>query len=67
MLPPGLGFNALSPRALEMAAANDAPRGYWDWRPVIEANSGGRYPYTLASNLFFALREALAVLSSASA
>ena len=63
MLPPGLGFNALSPRALEVAAANDAPRGYWDWRPVIEANSGGRYPYTPASNLFFALREALAMLA----
>jgi alanine-glyoxylate transaminase/serine-glyoxylate transaminase/serine-pyruvate transaminase len=32
MLPPGLGFVAVGPRAVERAAHNPAPRFYWDWR-----------------------------------
>ena len=31
MLPPGLAFVAASERALAVAAANPAPRFYWDW------------------------------------
>ncbi len=62
MLPPGLGFNALGPRALEVAATRSGPLGYWAWAPVIEANRTGRYPYTPATNLFYGLREALRLL-----
>ncbi|MBO0848742.1 MAG: aminotransferase class V-fold PLP-dependent enzyme, partial [Pseudonocardia sp.] len=41
MLPPGLGFNAVSAKA--MAARTDArlPRGYWDWGPMLDANARG--------------------------
>ena len=62
MLPPGLGFNAVSEKAL--AASRDAklPRNYWDWRPIVEQNRAGFFPYTPATNLLFALREALRML-----
>ena len=62
MLPPGLGFTAVSDKALD--AANDAtlPRSYWDWSAVLEANKTGFFPYTPATNLLFGLDEALTML-----
>jgi len=62
MLPPGLGFNAVSAKAL--AAAKDAkmPRAYWDWQPMIRDGAVGFFPYTPAINLLFGLREALRML-----
>ena len=62
MLPPGLGFNALSDRALEAGARATLPRSYWDWDAVLEANRAGFYPYTPATNLLFGLEAALAML-----
>jgi alanine-glyoxylate transaminase/serine-glyoxylate transaminase/serine-pyruvate transaminase len=62
MLPPGLGFNAVSPRALEAAREAKLPRSYWEWGPIIEANRSGNYPYTPATNLLYGLREALRLL-----
>jgi alanine-glyoxylate transaminase / serine-glyoxylate transaminase / serine-pyruvate transaminase len=35
---------------------------YWDWRPIIEANRGGFWPYTPPTNLLYGLREAVAML-----
>ncbi|HEY2030514.1 MAG TPA: aminotransferase class V-fold PLP-dependent enzyme [Myxococcales bacterium] len=63
MLPPGLSFNALSPRALEGNAAARAPRSYWDWKPMLETNPAGFFPYTPATNLLYGLRDALRMLS----
>lgn len=62
MLPPGLGFNAVSEKAL--AARRDArsPRSYWDWEDVINANRVGFFPYTPSTNLLYGLREALHIL-----
>lgn len=62
MLPPGLGFNAVSPKAL--AAAQDAslPKAYWDWSPILELNRRGVFPYTPATNLLFGLDVALDML-----
>jgi alanine-glyoxylate transaminase/serine-glyoxylate transaminase/serine-pyruvate transaminase len=62
MLPPGLAFNAISEKAL--AATDDArlPKGYWDWKPAIEACRTGFFPYTPPTTLLFGLREALAIL-----
>ena len=48
MLPAGLGFNAVSPRALAAAETARMPRSYWDWRPIVEANEAGFWPYTLS-------------------
>ncbi len=60
MLPAGLSFNAVSERA--RAADGRMPRSYWDWEPIIAANETGYWPYTSATNLFYGLREALAML-----
>jgi alanine-glyoxylate transaminase/serine-glyoxylate transaminase/serine-pyruvate transaminase len=62
MLPPGLGFNAVSARALAAAEQGGGPRGYWDWGPVIAGNRAGSFPYTPATNLLYGLREALRLL-----
>ncbi len=61
MLPPGLGMNAVSAKALQAAETARLPRSYWDWRPVLAAARTGRFPYTPATNLLFGLREALAI------
>ncbi len=62
MLPPGLGFNAISPKALAASKTARLPRSYWDWQPMIENNEKGFFPYTPATNLLYGLKEALAML-----
>jgi len=62
MLPPGLGFNAVSGKALEASASAKLSRAYWDWQPILEANRQGFFPYTPATNLLYALDEALSML-----
>jgi alanine-glyoxylate transaminase / serine-glyoxylate transaminase / serine-pyruvate transaminase len=63
MLPPGLGLNAVSEKALAAARWARLPRSYWDWPPVLAAAGTGLFPYTPATNLLFGLREALAMLN----
>src|ERR1700677_2029619 len=58
MLPPGLSFNAISDKALKAAEAAKLPRSYWDWRPMLEANKTGYFPYTPGTNLLYGLNEA---------
>ena len=62
MLPPGLGFNAVSDKALAAARTATLPRSYWDWQAVITANQSFTFPYTPATNLLFGLDEALTML-----
>jgi len=62
MLPPGLSFNAVSPRALEASRRAALPRSYWRWEEMIAHNRSGYFPYTPATNLLYGLREALAML-----
>jgi len=62
MLPPGLGFNAVSQKALSAAASAHLPRSYWDWEPMIRDNLNGFFPYTPATNLLYGLRESLQML-----
>jgi alanine-glyoxylate transaminase/serine-glyoxylate transaminase/serine-pyruvate transaminase len=62
MLPPGLGFNALSEKALFANTTARLPRSYWDWQDMLTQNRAGFFPYTPATNLIFALREALRML-----
>jgi alanine-glyoxylate transaminase/serine-glyoxylate transaminase/serine-pyruvate transaminase len=61
MLPPGLGLNAVSAKAL--AASRDArlPRSYWAWRPLLDAADTGLFPHTPPTNLLYGLRESLAM------
>jgi alanine-glyoxylate transaminase / serine-glyoxylate transaminase / serine-pyruvate transaminase len=62
MLPPGLGINAMSGRALAAARSARLPRSYWDWQPMLRDNPGGFFPYTPATNLLYGLVEAMALL-----
>lgn len=62
MLPPGLGFNAISEKARQAAASAKLPRSYWDWEAMLANNKAGSFPYTPATNLLYGLREALIML-----
>ncbi len=62
MLPPGLGFNAISPKALAAAEYSRLPRCYWDWTAMLELNPKGFFPYTPATNLLYALQESISML-----
>jgi len=62
MLPPGLGLNAISTKALAASKEARLPRAYWNWEPMITDNKNGFFPYTPATNLLYGLREALRML-----
>ncbi len=62
MLPPGLGFNALSTKALEATKTAKLPRAYWEWNEMIAANANGFFPSTPSTNLLYGLHEAIAML-----
>jgi alanine-glyoxylate transaminase/serine-glyoxylate transaminase/serine-pyruvate transaminase len=62
MLPPGIGFNALSPRALEASKTATLPRAFWDWDEIITMNQTGYWPYTPNTNLLYGLSEALEMI-----
>jgi alanine-glyoxylate transaminase/serine-glyoxylate transaminase/serine-pyruvate transaminase len=63
MLPPGLAFNAISPKALEASRSAKLPKSFWRWDEMLEFNAKGFFPYTPATNMLFGLREALAMLA----
>jgi alanine-glyoxylate transaminase/serine-glyoxylate transaminase/serine-pyruvate transaminase len=62
MLPPGLGFNAISTKALAAAKRSKLPKSYWDWSDMLASNVAGFFPYTPATNMLYGLHEALAML-----
>ncbi|TKG71153.1 pyridoxal-phosphate-dependent aminotransferase family protein [Prauserella endophytica] len=62
MLPPGLGFNAVSEKALRVSETAGLRRSYWDWKAILEANRRGFFHSTPATNLLYGLREALRLL-----
>ena len=62
MLPPGIGFNAISASALAASTSARLPRAYWDWQPMIRDNAAGFFPTTPAINLLYGLREAVRML-----
>lgn len=62
MLPPGLSFNAVGPKALAASKQARLPRSYWSWDEMLSSNAAGFFPYTPATNLLQGLHEALAML-----
>ena len=62
MLPPGLGFNAVSAKARRAAEQSTMPVSYWSWDAMRGPNETGYFPYTPATNLLYGLREATTML-----
>ncbi|MBE66741.1 MAG: serine--glyoxylate aminotransferase [Gammaproteobacteria bacterium] len=62
MLPPGLGFNAISQKALDASKSSSSRVYYWSWQEMIKNNEKGVFPYTPATNLLYGLKEALRLL-----
>jgi alanine-glyoxylate transaminase / serine-glyoxylate transaminase / serine-pyruvate transaminase len=62
MLPPGISFNALSPKALEISKAATLPKAFWAWDEIVAMNQTGYWPYTPNTNLLYGLSEALDML-----
>ncbi|MDE2878717.1 aminotransferase class V-fold PLP-dependent enzyme [Candidatus Palauibacter soopunensis] len=63
MLPPGLGFCAVSEKALARHRAGPGtPRAYFDWTAMLSDNEGGYFPYTPPTTLFYGLEASLAML-----
>jgi len=62
MLPPGLGLNAISDKALKSSKSGTLPKSYWDWGAMINDNQSGFFPYTPATNLLYGLRESIYML-----
>jgi alanine-glyoxylate transaminase/serine-glyoxylate transaminase/serine-pyruvate transaminase len=62
MLPPGLGFNAVSDKALAAAKSAKLPKSYFSWDEMLPPNKEGFFPYTPATNLLYGLAEAIDML-----
>lgn len=62
MLPPGLGFTAISGKARSRAATASLPRSYRHWEAMRAANVEGFFPFTPATNPLYGLREAVDML-----
>tara|TARA_B110000196_G_C21099874_1_gene642054 strand:- start:343 stop:1518 length:1176 start_codon:yes stop_codon:yes gene_type:complete len=62
LLPPGLSFNAVSPKALEAYHNAKMPKNYWDWKPMLDNNKNGFFPFTPATTLIYGLDESINML-----
>ena len=62
MLPPGMSFNAVSPKALEAMQTARLPRSFFAWDEIIAMNKDGYWPYTPNTNLMYGLNESLDML-----
>ncbi len=59
MLPPGISFNAVSPKAVAASKAARLPKSFWAWDEIIEMNRTGYWPYTPNTNLLYGLAESI--------
>ncbi len=62
MLPPGLGFISVSPKAWKLIEAAKSPRYYFDLKQAKKALDKTDTPFTPAISLIIALNEALKML-----
>jgi alanine-glyoxylate transaminase/serine-glyoxylate transaminase/serine-pyruvate transaminase len=63
MLPPGLGFNAVSAKAMEAAKTAKMPNAFFNWQDMAHFNAQGFFPYTPATSLLYGLAEAIDMLN----
>lgn len=64
MVPPGLGFASVSPRAEQAAASCTSPRNYLDWAKALTAhrNTPPSTPFTPAITIILGLEVALGMI-----
>jgi aspartate aminotransferase-like enzyme len=62
MIPPGLVFVAVSPRAWQRASEARLPRMYFDWLAHKRSLATGETPWTPAVNLLFGLEAAFGLM-----
>lgn len=62
MVPPGLAFVSVSPRAWERQAQAKLPKFYFDWRAARKSAANGETPWTPAVSLFYALQVGLRLM-----
>ncbi|RJE82559.1 pyridoxal-phosphate-dependent aminotransferase family protein [Paracoccus onubensis] len=62
MLPPGISFNAVSKRALDVSKTGGMRRSYWDWGDMVGINGKGYFPYTPATNMLYGMVEAIEMM-----
>jgi alanine-glyoxylate transaminase/serine-glyoxylate transaminase/serine-pyruvate transaminase len=62
MLPPGISFNALSPKGIEASRHATLPKAFWAWDEIVEMNRTGYWPYTPNTNLLYGLAESIDML-----
>jgi aspartate aminotransferase-like enzyme len=62
MIPPGLAFVSISPRAWQRQAQARLPKFYFDWLQAKRSREDGMTPWTPALSLFFGLQVALRLM-----
>jgi len=62
MVPPGLAFVSVSPRAWERQARATSPKFYFDWQRAKKTAEQGETPWTPAVSLFYALQVGLGLM-----
>ncbi|TFZ05180.1 aminotransferase class V-fold PLP-dependent enzyme [Ramlibacter henchirensis] len=64
MLPPGISFNAVSPKAIAASRTATLPKSFWAWDEIIDMNQTGYWPYTPNTNLLYALAESIEMIEA---
>jgi alanine-glyoxylate transaminase/serine-glyoxylate transaminase/serine-pyruvate transaminase len=64
MLPPGIGFNAISQKAIEASKRSTIPKAYLAWDEILESNKTGYWPTTPSTNLMYGLHEAIDMIQA---
>jgi alanine-glyoxylate transaminase/serine-glyoxylate transaminase/serine-pyruvate transaminase len=62
MLPPGMSFNAVSPKAIAASQNSNLPKAFWSWEDMFRMNKQGFFPYTPATNMLRGLAVAIDML-----
>jgi alanine-glyoxylate transaminase/serine-glyoxylate transaminase/serine-pyruvate transaminase len=63
MLPAGMGVTCVSQKALERSKTAKAPRCYFDYADMVNANATGYFPYTPSLPMLYGLKESLAIIA----
>jgi alanine-glyoxylate transaminase / serine-glyoxylate transaminase / serine-pyruvate transaminase len=63
MMPAGMGVTCVSQKALDISKTTKAPRCYFDYADMVNANAQGYFPYTPSVPMMYGLKEALAMIA----